>query len=112
MHSVIAINCTGCGLCVDDCPVDCISMLPCQPQIAGDRWSHYETCETNHWRQLAYKRRQRRQSQLSAENGSTADLSASGIQQQIRDAVNRERQKRWKNRRKREIHTPLKRLSG
>ena len=26
MHTVIAGECTGCGLCVPPCPVDCISM--------------------------------------------------------------------------------------
>ena len=27
MHSVIADECTGCGLCIDPCPVDCIDMV-------------------------------------------------------------------------------------
>jgi Na+-translocating ferredoxin:NAD+ oxidoreductase RNF subunit RnfB len=25
-HFVVAVDCTGCGLCVDYCPVDCITL--------------------------------------------------------------------------------------
>jgi electron transport complex protein RnfB len=28
MHTVIEAECTGCDLCVDPCPVDCIDMVP------------------------------------------------------------------------------------
>lgn len=28
MHAVIDLDCTGCGLCLDPCPVDCIDMQP------------------------------------------------------------------------------------
>ncbi|BBI61547.1 hypothetical protein HSBAA_28530 [Vreelandella sulfidaeris] len=28
MHTVIEDECTGCDLCLDPCPVDCIDMLP------------------------------------------------------------------------------------
>ena len=28
MHAVLASECTGCGLCVEPCPVDCIAMVP------------------------------------------------------------------------------------
>ncbi len=28
MHTVIKEECTGCDLCVDPCPVDCIEMIP------------------------------------------------------------------------------------
>lgn len=27
MHSVLQHECTGCGLCVEPCPVDCIDMV-------------------------------------------------------------------------------------
>ena len=50
MHTVIAHECTGCDLCIAPCPVDCIDMLPREPQprwtagiIASDR-----TTETLH----------------------------------------------------------------
>ena len=28
MHTVIAAECTGCGLCIPPCPVDCITLIP------------------------------------------------------------------------------------
>ena len=28
MHSILAHECTGCGLCIEPCPVDCIELLP------------------------------------------------------------------------------------
>ena len=28
MHAVLESECTGCGLCIEPCPVDCISMVP------------------------------------------------------------------------------------
>jgi electron transport complex protein RnfB len=28
MHTVIVDECTGCDLCVEPCPVDCIDMVP------------------------------------------------------------------------------------
>ena len=28
MHAVLESECTGCGLCVEPCPVDCIAMVP------------------------------------------------------------------------------------
>jgi electron transport complex protein RnfB len=39
MHTVIADECTGCDLCVEPCPVDCIDMLPVEETIADWRWS-------------------------------------------------------------------------
>jgi electron transport complex protein RnfB len=39
MHTVIASECTGCDLCVEPCPVDCIDMIPAQAQ----------TIQTWHW---------------------------------------------------------------
>jgi len=27
MHTVLASHCTGCGLCLPPCPVDCIAMI-------------------------------------------------------------------------------------
>ena len=28
MHTVIASECTGCGLCIEPCPIDCIETRP------------------------------------------------------------------------------------
>jgi electron transport complex protein RnfB len=38
MHTVIAAECTGCDLCVEPCPVDCIDMLPVETGIQGWQW--------------------------------------------------------------------------
>ena len=35
MHTVIASECTGCDLCVDPCPVDCIEMRPAEETTVG-----------------------------------------------------------------------------
>jgi len=82
MHSVIAADCTGCELCLPPCPVDCIAMLPnltgharsasgSPPSPAcgrgnegegahnGDIWPDYTRAETERWRALTEKRRQR-----------------------------------------------------
>jgi len=39
MHTVITQECTGCDLCVEPCPVDCIDMLPIEEDIDQWRWS-------------------------------------------------------------------------
>jgi electron transport complex protein RnfB len=31
MHTIIAKECTGCELCVEPCPVDCIEMIAIEP---------------------------------------------------------------------------------
>jgi electron transport complex protein RnfB len=38
MHTVIADECTGCDLCVDPCPVDCIDMIPVEITSANWKW--------------------------------------------------------------------------
>ena len=32
MHTVIVSECTGCDLCVEPCPVDCIDMIPAEQE--------------------------------------------------------------------------------
>ena len=34
MHTVLAAECTGCGLCLPPCPMDCIALMPTQPPRA------------------------------------------------------------------------------
>ena len=36
MHTVIKEECTGCELCLEPCPVDCIDMLPIENNINTD----------------------------------------------------------------------------
>ncbi|MDP4916593.1 MAG: 4Fe-4S binding protein, partial [Haliea sp.] len=35
---VIASECTGCDLCVEPCPVDCIDMLPLEESLQTWHW--------------------------------------------------------------------------
>jgi electron transport complex protein RnfB len=39
MHTVIISECTGCDLCVEPCPVDCIDMLPGETTVQGWSWA-------------------------------------------------------------------------
>ena len=39
MHTVIESECTGCDLCVEPCPVDCIDMLPIETTLQTWKWS-------------------------------------------------------------------------
>mgnify|MGYP001822513126 FL=1 len=38
MHTVIVSECTGCDLCVEPCPVDCIDMVPEQQTMQNWHW--------------------------------------------------------------------------
>jgi electron transport complex protein RnfB len=38
MHTVIADECTGCELCLEPCPVDCIDMIEEPVTLATWRW--------------------------------------------------------------------------
>jgi electron transport complex protein RnfB len=38
MHTVIADECTGCDLCVEPCPVDCIDMIPVTATVDSWNW--------------------------------------------------------------------------
>jgi Na+-translocating ferredoxin:NAD+ oxidoreductase subunit B len=35
---VIADECTGCDLCVEPCPVDCIDMIPVADSVERWKW--------------------------------------------------------------------------
>ena len=39
MHTVIESECTGCDLCVEPCPVDCIDMITVEPDIRSWTWT-------------------------------------------------------------------------
>ncbi|HCL39542.1 MAG TPA: electron transport complex subunit RsxB, partial [Marinobacter hydrocarbonoclasticus] len=39
MHTVIESECTGCDLCVEPCPVDCIDMITIEPDIRTWTWT-------------------------------------------------------------------------
>ena len=38
MHTVITSECTGCDLCVEPCPVDCIDMIPEEEGLGNWHW--------------------------------------------------------------------------
>jgi len=40
MHTVIAQECTGCELCVAPCPVDCIKMVPIPQAVNTWKWPY------------------------------------------------------------------------
>lgn len=40
MHSIIADECTGCELCLAPCPVECIHMIPLAEDISSWRWPY------------------------------------------------------------------------
>lgn len=39
MHTVIIDECTGCDLCVEPCPVDCIDMVPLATDLTTWKWT-------------------------------------------------------------------------
>ena len=43
MHTVIIDECTGCDLCVDPCPVDCIDMLALPQNTQNWQWNFKQT---------------------------------------------------------------------
>ena len=38
LHTVIEQECTGCDLCVDPCPTDCIEMVPVKTTPENWQW--------------------------------------------------------------------------
>ena len=38
MHTVMITECTGCDLCVEPCPVDCIEMRPIETTLQTWSW--------------------------------------------------------------------------
>lgn len=43
MHTIIEDECTGCELCLPPCPVDCIDMVPVKQTLADWKWSPPQT---------------------------------------------------------------------
>ena len=72
MHIVLADECTGCGLCVPPCPVDCIDLLPsahahlpAAHDLADDRSSERFAAAAH--AKARYDNRQARQAREAAE---------------------------------------------
>ena len=101
MHTVIAADCTGCELCLPPCPVDCISMQPAPPATPGETWAEYPRAETERWRTLTEKRRQRLARRGRSRGGVTARTTvlppateSERIRAEIRAAVERVKAKK------------------
>ena len=97
MHTVIQDHCTGCGLCVGHCPVDCIEMDDYNPDARGEYWSDFDEQEVSRWRVLANRHFSRPVRQPQDVEWS---IDQTDFKSHIRDAVNRERTRRWKKSRK------------
>ena len=93
LHSVIEENCSGCELCVDHCPVDCIRMIDVDVDGSFHFWEEFGDDEVARWRNLAQRHFERvsRGDQVTVDSELFANLKS-----QIREAVNRERSRRWK----------------
>ena len=93
MHTVIENDCSGCGLCVEHCPVDCIWMIDSEVEGGNHFWKDFRDDEVSRWRSLAQRHCDRVEcgDQLTIDSEQYSDLKL-----QIRDAVNRERSRRWK----------------
>ncbi len=93
MHSVLQQNCTGCGLCVSHCPVDCIDLIEYHLKTPGQRWPHFDDHEVSYWKTLAKRRKLRLD---SSDEPPAPAANSSELRRHIREAVNRERTRRWK----------------
>ncbi len=65
MHTVIDELCTGCELCLPVCPVDCISLMPVSEQHTG--WAAWSQPQADEAR-TRYQFHQRRRQGAEAEN--------------------------------------------
>ena len=63
MHAVLDSECTGCGLCVEPCPVDCISMAPAR---AGPATAEAWLAQRASLARRRFERRRARESALDA----------------------------------------------
>ena len=101
MHTVVAADCTGCELCLPPCPVDCIALLPAPPATPGETWAEYPRVETDRWRALTEKRRQRLARRARSRGTATARTTvlppaaeSERIRAEIRAAVERVKAKK------------------
>lgn len=73
MHTIITDACTGCGLCVEPCPVDCIDIIALPLRSASERASKMEQWNA---RERARQTRLERTPEQPALVGSIADRQA------------------------------------
>jgi electron transport complex protein RnfB len=78
MHTVIEPYCTGCGLCLPVCPVDCIVMEPVGEATGWQAWSPAQANE-------ARDRYAARQVRLAADEQTRAARQTSELQAKLSD---------------------------
>ena len=95
MHSVLDVECNGCGLCVPVCPVDCIALLPVVFESTGP-WPEYNQTEVDHWRRRTEARRLRLQKRAQPRRAlkKIAATEPERMRAEIRAAVARVRAKK------------------
>ncbi len=102
MHTVITNDCSGCDLCVDPCPVDCIIMREVKndPKVSvSSQTISAEINQTYRWRSLHAKRQTRLANEtIKNTNKETtiteAKFSRADARKEIKEAIGRTLQKR------------------
>jgi len=95
MHTVIAAECTGCGLCLPPCPVNCIILV--QDKTIGDRWPEFRGAEVDRWHDRAechFRRRELRRKSARGLRGKPIFPAREAIRADIRAALARVRTRR------------------
>ncbi len=97
MHSVISHECTGCGLCVEPCPVDCIEMVTqpeptYNPTMARER---FNTKQVRLLRNEQDKQQLYREKRRLAEPTSNQQNDKQAKQNFILQALARAQEKNW-----------------
>ena len=102
MHTVITRDCSGCDLCIDPCPVDCIKMqevkngatISISSQTIGAKHS-----QSYRWKTLHAKRQTRLANESSKDTNNETTIkeayfSRADARKEIKDAIDRTLQKR------------------
>ena len=102
MHTVIERDCTGCELCVEPCPVDCIEMVDVNPSEEIDltwRWDDYSPQDTTRARSqtnnklVREKKRQQARSSVKKLKELRKEKGTEQIKLDIAAAINRVKSK-------------------
>ena len=102
MHTVITSDCSGCDLCIDPCPVDCIKMQEVKNDVTA--YISNQTIDAKHsqshrWKTLHAKRQTRLANESSENTNNKAAIkkayfSRTDARKEIKDAIDRTLQKR------------------
>jgi len=78
MHTVLAEDCTGCGLCIPACPVDCI--IPVNASGSATGWDAWSAEQAQHARQRYAQHQQRLAPQARAETSAISTTPQKPVQ--------------------------------